>query len=59
MNWNKETKILEKVDTIIAKLPPRSKQRAEFLKKREQILDLLIDKKKKELKKLLKKTKKK
>ena len=47
---DKEKRILEKVDAIMAKLPPRSKQRAVILKKREEIVEMLIEKKKKELK---------
>jgi hypothetical protein len=49
---NKERKILEKVDTIIAKLPPRSKEREIILKKRQTIVDMLVESKKTELKDL-------
>ena len=49
---DKEKRILEKVDAIMAKLPPRSKQRAVILKKREEIVEMLIEKKKKEMKEM-------
>jgi hypothetical protein len=52
---NKEKEILKKVDIIIGKTLPDSKQRSEMLKKREMIINLLVDRKKKEIDELRKK----
>lgn len=54
---DEEKRILNKVDTMISKLPLRSRERQEMVEKRDIILNLLIDKRRNQFKKLEEKKK--
>lgn len=47
----KEKKIIEKIDAIIARLPPNSASREKFIKKRGEVIDVIIENIKKRIKK--------